>query len=213
MAFLDGAPNERLCEPIVEHIRTRSGGRNDVHLNRRLQKIVLRDDGSVDHLVMAGGEEVRADAYVSAVPVDALKLLLPDQWKPLPMFADTQKLEGVPVINVHLWFDRKLTTCDNLLFSRSKLLSVYADMSTTCKEYQDDNRSMLEYVHLAASCPRILNPVSPPALAGWSLPRRRSGSGGPTRTWWRPPCRSSRRCSRARSPPTGPRPNCASTRW
>ena len=144
MAFLDGAPNERLCEPIMQHIRTRSGGRGDVRLNTRLQKIVLKDDGSVDHLVVAGGEEVRADAYVSAVPVDALKLLLPEAWKPLPMFADVQRLEGVPVINVHLWFDRKLTTCDNLLFSRSKLLSVYADMSTTCKEYQDDERSMLE---------------------------------------------------------------------
>ena len=28
-------------------------------------------------------------------------------------------LEGVPVINVHLWFDRKLTDIDHLLFSRS----------------------------------------------------------------------------------------------
>ena len=31
------------------------------------------------------------------------------------------------------WFDRKLTTVDHLLFSRSDLLSVYADMSTCCK--------------------------------------------------------------------------------
>lgn len=30
-------------------------------------------------------------------------------------------------------FDKKLTTVDHLLFSRSDLLSVYADMSTTCK--------------------------------------------------------------------------------
>ena len=31
------------------------------------------------------------------------------------------------------WFDRKLSTVDHLLFSRSPLLSVYADMSTCCK--------------------------------------------------------------------------------
>jgi len=30
-------------------------------------------------------------------------------------------------------FDRKLSTVDHLLFSRSDLLSVYADMSTTCR--------------------------------------------------------------------------------
>jgi hypothetical protein len=39
---------------------------------------------------------------------------------------------------------------DHLLFSRSELLSVYADMSTTCKEYQDDKASMLELVFALA---------------------------------------------------------------
>ncbi len=50
------------------------------------------------------------------------------------------KLVGVPVINIHIWFDRKLSTVDHLLFSRSPLLSVYADMSVTCKEYYDPNK-------------------------------------------------------------------------
>ena len=47
---------------------------------------------------------------------------------------------GVPVINIHIWFDRKLSTADHLLFSRSPLLSVYADMSVTCKEYYDPDK-------------------------------------------------------------------------
>ena len=54
------------------------------------------------------------------------------------------------MINIHLWFDRKLTTVDHLLFSRSPLLSVYADMSTTCKGYHDDEKSMLELVFAPA---------------------------------------------------------------
>ena len=148
MAFLDGSPTERLCAPIAEHIKTR--GKGDVLCDKRLQKIHLKEDGSVDHLEMTGGEIVRADAYVSAVPVDVLKLMLPEEWKPLPMFEKLQGLEGVPVINVHLWFDRKLTTVDHLLFSRSPLLSVYADMSTTCKEYYDDEKSMLELIFAPA---------------------------------------------------------------
>jgi uncharacterized protein with NAD-binding domain and iron-sulfur cluster len=36
-------------------------------------------------------------------------------------------------MRVRSWFDRKLSTVDHLLFSRSDLLSVYADMSTCCK--------------------------------------------------------------------------------
>lgn len=39
---------------------------------------------------------------------------------------------------------------DHLLFSRSPLLSVYADMSTTCKGYHDDEKSMLELVFAPA---------------------------------------------------------------
>jgi hypothetical protein len=39
---------------------------------------------------------------------------------------------------------------DHLLFSRSPLLSVYADMSTTCREYYDTEKSMLELVFAPA---------------------------------------------------------------
>lgn len=82
--------------------------------------------------------------------MDIVKKLLPDEWRAKPFFKQLDGLEGVPVINIHIWFDRKLTTVDHLLFSRSPLLSVYADMSTTCKEYYDEERSMLELVFAPA---------------------------------------------------------------
>ncbi|MEL7476230.1 MAG: FAD-dependent oxidoreductase, partial [Cyanobacteria bacterium J06555_12] len=67
-------------------------------------------------------------------------------WREQEFFQKMQKLEGVPVVNIQLWFDRKLTDVDHLLFSRSPLLSVYADMSNTCNEYADPDKSMLELV-------------------------------------------------------------------
>lgn len=152
MAFLDGAPPERLCQPIVEHVQARGG---DVLLNAPLKEFVLNSDGSVQAFRIAGikGQEeqlIEADAYVSALPVDPLKLLLPEPWKTMPYFQQLDGLQGVPVINIHLWFDRKLTDIDHLLFSRSPLLSVYADMSVTCREYEDPDRSMLELVFAPA---------------------------------------------------------------
>lgn len=150
MAFLDGAPPERLCQPLVDHIERRGG---QVFLQKPLKEIRLNDDGSVKELLIRGvggadvqDEVVSADVYVSALPVDILKLLLPQEWKSLEMFQDLTHLVGVPVINVHLWFDKKLTEVDHLLFSRSPLLSVYADMSNTCKEYENPDKSMLELV-------------------------------------------------------------------
>jgi 15-cis-phytoene desaturase len=112
---------------------------------------VLNPDGSVKHFLVRGingqsDEIIEADAYVSAMSVDVMKVLMPQPWKAMPFFQKLEGLEGVPVINVHLWFDRKLTTIDHLLFSRSDILSVYADMSITCKEYEDPDKSMLELV-------------------------------------------------------------------
>lgn len=78
-------------------------------------------DCQVSGLKMQDGSLVEADAYVSTMPVDVLKLMLPDEWKPMPYFDKLNGLSGVPVINIHMWFDRKLTTVDHLLFSRRVL--------------------------------------------------------------------------------------------
>ncbi|WP_448381267.1 15-cis-phytoene desaturase [Gloeomargarita sp.] len=148
IAFLDGSPTERLCQPLVDYITARGG---EVHLLSPVKEYVLNSDGTVAGMVIRGLDGrgdylVQADAYVSAMSVDALKALLPSAWQSLPFFQKLAGLEGVPVINIHLWFDRKLTDVDHLLFSRSPVLSVYADMSNTCKAYSDPERSMLELV-------------------------------------------------------------------
>lgn len=148
MAFLDGNPPERLCQPIVDHIQSLGG---EVLLNSRIKKIDLNEDGTVQSFSLNNGTVIEGDAYVFATPVDTLKLLLPEDWSEIPYFKKLDKLVGVPVINVHIWFDRKLkNTYDHLLFSRSPLLSVYADMSVACKEYYNPNQSMLELVFAPA---------------------------------------------------------------
>merc|ERR1712008_195010 len=85
------------------------------------------------------------------MPVDVFKRVIPKEWARLPFFQQLDELEGIPVISVQLWFDRKLKNVDGLCFSRSPLLSVYADMSTCCREYKDDQRSMLQLVFAPCS--------------------------------------------------------------
>lgn len=58
--------------------------------------------------------------------VDVVNRIVPERWAGQEYFSRLKKLVGVPVINLHMWFDRKLSTVDHLLFSRSPLLSVYA---------------------------------------------------------------------------------------
>ncbi|OKH17818.1 phytoene desaturase [Hydrococcus rivularis NIES-593] len=148
VAFLDGSPTERLCQPMVDYITERGG---EVRLNAPLKEILLNEDRTVKGFLLRGlngepDEVLTADLYVCAMSVDPLKVMLPQPWREIDFFKKLEGIEGVPVINLHLWFDRKLTDIDHLLFSRSPLLSVYADMSNTCREYANPDRSMLELV-------------------------------------------------------------------
>jgi 15-cis-phytoene desaturase len=148
VAFLDGAPPERLCQPMVDYVTERGG---EVLLNKPLRQILLNEDSTVKGYLVRGldgaeDEVITAEAYVCATSVDVIKALMPEPWKGINFFQKMQNLVGVPVINIHLWFDRKMTDVDQLLFSRSELLSVYADMSNTCNEYSDPDKSMLELV-------------------------------------------------------------------
>jgi len=148
MAFLDGNQPDRLCAPMRDHIEARGG---TVKLNSAVKEIVTNDDGSIKHLELRSGDIVVADEYVSAMPVDIFKRYIPEKWQNMPYFRQCDELEGIPVINLHMWFDRKLQAVDHLCFSRSPLLSVYADMSVTCKEYKDSDASMIELVFAPCS--------------------------------------------------------------
>jgi 15-cis-phytoene desaturase len=148
MAFLDGNQPDRVCEPMKQHIEKRGG---KVVLNAPIKSIETNDDGTINHLLLRSGEKIVADEYISAMPVDIVKRMTPKKWQNMPYFRQFDELEGIPVINLHMWFDRKLKAVDHLCFSRSPLLSVYADMSVTCKEYADPDKSMLELVFAPCS--------------------------------------------------------------
>jgi 15-cis-phytoene desaturase len=156
-AFLDGNPPERVCQPIKEFVESNGG---KVICSSPVLEILLNDgDSTVKGLRLANGTTITADCYVSAVPVDVFKRLIPALWSTDPFFRQLDELEGIPVINIQLWFDRKLNSVDGLCFSRSPLLSVYADMSNNCEEYADEKRSMLELVFAPCS-PEAGSPIN-----------------------------------------------------
>ena len=65
MAFLDGAPPERLCQPMVDYFTARGG---QIIMNARIKDIVLNNDGSVKHYALTNGQIVEGDVYMSAMP-------------------------------------------------------------------------------------------------------------------------------------------------
>lgn len=147
-AFLDGNQPERLCEPLKEYIEGK-GGR--VITGIPVDEVITDDTGLIKHLIMRDGSKVTADHYVSAMPVDVFKRILPHAWSRNTFFKGLKNLKGVPVINLQIWFDGKIKSSKRgLCFSRSECLSVYADMSLNVEEYYNEKESMLSLVFAPA---------------------------------------------------------------
>ena len=77
-------------------------GQADLKMRAPIEKFAI-ENGSVDHVV-AGGEQIRADHYVCALPFERVGAIIPD----LPL--DLAGFEHSPITGIHLWFDRPVTT-------------------------------------------------------------------------------------------------------
>ncbi|WP_058867830.1 FAD-dependent oxidoreductase [Chloracidobacterium thermophilum] len=132
VAFLEGSPEECLVQPLVQAI-TRAGGH--VHTGRKVTRIELDAAGHVRGFVVDGTLHT-GDAYLCALPVHQMNRLIPAAWRAqYPYFEHLRHFVGVPVMNVQLWLDGRLTERDNLLFGGAGLTPVYADMRLTTPRY------------------------------------------------------------------------------
>jgi squalene-associated FAD-dependent desaturase len=88
------------CREALE----RRGG--EIRLRARVARFRI-EDGRVAALVFDDGSEAMADAYVAAVPHDALLGLLPPELiEREPVFAGIRHLRTSPITGIHFWFDR-----------------------------------------------------------------------------------------------------------
>jgi zeta-carotene desaturase len=102
-----------------------------LHLRRPVER--LTQDGMI-----AGGEPVAADYYISALPADRLAQIAPE--------LDVPSFEHSPITGIHLWFDRPVTDLPH---------STLLDRTMQWMFNKQDGR----YVQLVVSASRSLVPV------------------------------------------------------
>jgi zeta-carotene desaturase len=129
--FFRKNPGESMIDPMREYI-TRRGGK--IFTNARLNEFELNDDGTIRAAHLAGGRRLEADAFISALPVHSLKKLLPKAWLVHDYFRNLFHFVGSPVANCQLWFDKKITDTNNLMFSHGTTFATFADVSIVCPE-------------------------------------------------------------------------------
>ena len=129
--FFRKNPGDSMIEPMRQYIQGK-GGR--IFVDAKLSRFELNSDESIQHAVLHDGHNIDADAYISALPVHNIKKIIPVPWLTYKYFRNLHEFEGSPVANCQLWFDRKITDTDNLMFSQGTIFATFADVSITCPE-------------------------------------------------------------------------------
>ncbi len=130
-AFFCKNPGDSMIEPMRQYIQTR-GGR--IFVDAKLNRFELNSDETVKCAVLQDGQKIEADAYISALPVHNIKNIVPGEWLNHAYFRNLHQFVGSPVANCQLWFDRKITATDNLMFSQGTTFATFADVSITCPD-------------------------------------------------------------------------------
>lgn len=130
-AFFRKNPGDSMIEPMRQYIQSK-GGR--IFVDARLSRFELNSDNTVKNAVLQDGHKIEADAYISAMPVHTVKKIVPNEWLEHDYFRNLHQFVGSPVANCQLWFDRKITDTDNLMFSEGTTFATFADVSITCPE-------------------------------------------------------------------------------
>src|SRR3984885_2084330 len=138
--FLDGPPNERLIEPIAQHVQAQG-----VRIERtaRVAELLFSDD-RCSGVRTDDGRTYEAENVILATPVHDAAKLLPAEMLRDPLVHGVGKLTSSPVINGHFWFDRPISPHTNLIFGAGTLLPVHADLGQASPGYGWPGKSFLE---------------------------------------------------------------------
>ena len=143
VGFLDGPPAERLHQPFVDYLHARGG--RAITGARASQLVLDWQDGRplITGVRMENGEVIEGDGFVVAAPLHSSRQLFPRVLREIPYFDNLWKLKSVPVMNVQIWFDRYISSTDNLFFTADAPFSVFADLSVTSPLYDRTGGSLL----------------------------------------------------------------------
>lgn len=144
MALVKGSPYERLWVPLIQQLQQK--GVTIRFESRVVDFLYDETTNKVGGVRLDNGEEIHADAVVSAMPVHSLRQVMSPAMRKHAVLDNLKHLKGQPVITTQLYFDRMVTDVDNLIFSSGTHISVYADLTRVSPDYHKGKGSIIELV-------------------------------------------------------------------
>jgi squalene-associated FAD-dependent desaturase len=165
-SFLKSAAAGRMGIPTVpltdlystagDYIRARGG---EIQVRASLESFQM-ESFEVD--VTANGQEQKFDYLILALPLDALRRVLPDTASAAPLAAALEQFSTSPITGIHLWFDRQISDLDHAvlldrtiqwMFHKSRIIEA---RSQEARNQQNQSDGAGSYIELVVSCSRSL---------------------------------------------------------
>lgn len=143
VGFLDGPPGERMHRHFIDYIRARGG---EVCCDVEVREIALGEGVGATRVAgvrLASGQFLEAEGVVIATPLHKARQLIPGSLREEPYFRDLWRLKSVPVMNVQVWFDRYVSSVDNLVFTADAPFSVFGDLAVVSPLYDRTGGSLV----------------------------------------------------------------------
>jgi squalene-associated FAD-dependent desaturase len=142
VGFARGGLGEIYVEKAVEYITSRGGKVLD---GVGVKSIKLKGD-AVLNITPTKGRNMRADVFVSALPVQVLRRILPEELYDYRYFRNLWRFEDAPSISAMVWFDRKVIDLDNIAAGIGTVFNWFADLTQVVPEAFPQEGSVLELV-------------------------------------------------------------------
>lgn len=159
VGFARGGLGEIYVERAVEYITSRGG---KVISGVGVKSINLKNK-AVQSVTPTKGRNMRADVYVSALPVQVLRRVLPEEAYDYSYFRNLWRFEDAPSLSAMVWFDRKVLELSNIATGIGTVFNWFADLTQVVPEAFPQEGSVLELV--ITPCGHLL-PLSDERIIG-----------------------------------------------
>jgi 15-cis-phytoene desaturase len=120
-----GGMTDLMIKPIADYLEEYGA---TLRTNAPVREIKY-ENGKISGFALQGGETVTGDVYISALPLEVLQKLMPQELLSQPYFRNVASLPTVPALSVQLWFDRQFTDRNEFIFLAGSPFIVIQDES------------------------------------------------------------------------------------
>jgi 15-cis-phytoene desaturase len=120
-----GGMTEVMINPIVRWLQSRGAV---LRTNAAVTGINYENE-SITGFTLKNGEVLKGDVYVSAMPLEVFKELIPQPLLEMPYFSRIKRIETVPATAVQLWFDRNFVSRKEFIYLAGSPFVVFQDES------------------------------------------------------------------------------------